>query len=56
LDCILPCIGNPGSSEGPAAKGFTLGKPKLSFTECIGLIQKDKVLRKSFEGAIRIAL
>jgi len=54
LDCILPCIDDPGAMEGPAAKGFTLTAGLPPYLDCIDRIRQESVLLKAFAGALRI--
>lgn len=56
LDCILPCMEGPGSSEGPAKKGFTLSTGLPLYEDCIELIQHNADLHNCFEGAMRIVV
>ncbi len=56
LDCILPCIDGPDATQGPGVKGFTLTTGLLPYQDCIARIQQDAALRKSFKGAMRIAV
>ncbi|ABC28203.1 hypothetical protein HCH_01336 [Hahella chejuensis KCTC 2396] len=56
LDCLLPCIGDESSEHGPASKGFVLSKLSQTFDDCVEVIQKDKKLSDSFEGAMLIKI
>ena len=56
LDCILPCIDGPHADPGPARKGFTIQNGLSSYQDCVSIIEADALLRKEFEGALRIAV
>lgn len=54
LDCILPCIDGRNADPGPAGKGFTIQSGLKSHQDCVSIIEGDALLRKEFEGALRI--
>lgn len=56
LDCILPCIDESEHQRGPASKGFIIQSGLRSYQDCVSTIEADALLRKEFEGALRIAV
>lgn len=57
LDCILPCIDGPDvDGQGPASKRFILQSGLSSYQDCVSAIEADVLLRKEFQGALRIAV
>lgn len=56
LDCILPCIDGQYADPGPAAKGFTIQSGLRSYQDCVSAIEGNMLLRREFEGALRIAV
>lgn len=56
LDCILPCIDGRNVDPGPASKGFMIQRGLSPYQDCVSLIARDTLLRKEFEGALRIAV
>lgn len=56
LDCILPCIDGRNAGPGPGSKGFTIQAGLSSYQDCVTTIEADALLRKEFEGALRIAV
>lgn|GEM_PF-1322495 len=54
LDCLLPCSDRSGEDDGPASKRFVLSGDLPTYQECLESIERDALLRKEFEGALRI--
>lgn len=56
FDCLLPCIEGPDSHSGLARKRFTIQSGLNSYQTCVSTIETDALLRKEFEGALRIVV
>lgn len=56
LDCLLPYIDGPSADRGPAKKGFTLAPGRGTYQGCVAIIEGDALLRKEFEGALRVTV
>jgi hypothetical protein len=54
LDCVLPCVGGLDVVPGPASKGFIIQSGLMTHQDCVATIEGNALLRKEFEGALRI--